>query len=262
MNYVRYIPYAIYSLFVFKNPYTFLKGQFGIIKNFTVETRERETNLLLRCWGREDASSLSVIFLKHEYGTIKRGHVVFDIGANKGYFSLFAAKSGARVYAFEPDTSTFEKLKEVISENNSVSPKITLFKKGIAGKSGQHSFFHDPKSSIASSMLFNSENTIETTIECTTIRDVLQEERITTIDVLKIDAEGAEYSTFYTMDDKTFRAIKEIRMEYHTDVTNEKNTISQLQKHIISKGFIMTKLQPAGEGCGIVWFTNKDTIKE
>src|SRR5215472_15515658 len=42
--------------------------------------------------------------------SISPGDTVLDVGANIGVFTLFAAKHGAQVYAFEPVPPTFEVL--------------------------------------------------------------------------------------------------------------------------------------------------------
>ncbi len=97
MNHLRYIPYALYSFFVFKNPFTFLKIQAG--KSNQKDCIKTWSGLSLPVWGREDTSSLSVIFLKGEYGKTKLKQVVFDVGANKGYFSMMAGEAGSKVYS-------------------------------------------------------------------------------------------------------------------------------------------------------------------
>ena len=39
--------------------------------------------------------------------TIPKGEVLYDVGASNGTFALYAAASGASVYAFEPDPSNY-----------------------------------------------------------------------------------------------------------------------------------------------------------
>jgi FkbM family methyltransferase len=90
-------------------------------------------------------------------------------------------------------------LKEVTSSNESISSNITLHNEGIAGSSGKRSFFHNPDSSIASSMVFSGETTKETTIECATVKEIVSQNKIKSIDIFKIDAEGSEYEIFYHM---------------------------------------------------------------
>ena len=43
---------------------------------------------------------------------IKPGDVVYDCGANIGYFSLLAASKGFKVVSFEPIASNFQLLKK------------------------------------------------------------------------------------------------------------------------------------------------------
>ena len=46
--------------------------------------------------------------------SILPGDIVLDVGANIGVFTLFAAKQGAQVYAYEPVPPTFEVLQHNI----------------------------------------------------------------------------------------------------------------------------------------------------
>ncbi|MES3037951.1 MAG: FkbM family methyltransferase, partial [Bdellovibrionota bacterium] len=58
--------------------------------------------------------------------------VFFDVGANVGLFSIFAAKiRGAQVYSFEPFWGNFFHLKENI-ELNGVTHKVTPFNLGLS----------------------------------------------------------------------------------------------------------------------------------
>ena len=63
--------------------------------------------------------------------------VVIDIGANAGYFSLFAASrfANARIYAYEPIPSNFEQLMRNVNLNR--ESRITAFQKAVAGTSGE-----------------------------------------------------------------------------------------------------------------------------
>ncbi len=50
--------------------------------------------------------------------SFKKGDTVFDIGANAGLYSLYAAKRGCRVLAFEPESLNFSLLNKNIHVNH------------------------------------------------------------------------------------------------------------------------------------------------
>ena len=86
-------------------------------------------SIMLCCDGR-DAYSLPMIFLNlAETETqeqamilklIKQGDVVFDIGANIGWYTIniLLKRKGASVYSFEPIKSSFQYLKQNLKLNN------------------------------------------------------------------------------------------------------------------------------------------------
>jgi len=74
----------------------------------------------------------------HEY--VRRGDVLFDIGANVGVFSLIAAmEAGARVFAFEPGFANYARLCENIHLNG-CAKTITPLPWLLANKAGLFPF--------------------------------------------------------------------------------------------------------------------------
>ena len=68
---------------------------------------------------------------------VKEGDVFFDIGANIGVFSLYAAKKfdSIKVYSFEPEYSNLNLLKENIYYNH-LAQKIKPFSVGVSDFTG------------------------------------------------------------------------------------------------------------------------------
>ena len=73
---------------------------------------------------------------------VKKGEVVFDIGANIGFYTLLFSKlvgENGKVYAFEPDPETFSLLKRNIGENN--INNVVLINKAVSNKEEKIDFY-------------------------------------------------------------------------------------------------------------------------
>lgn len=64
-------------------------------------------------------------FLQPIFDCVKAGDVVVDVGANLGWFTIYAARRGAYVYAFEPCPEVFGLLKRNV-EQNSLAHQVSL----------------------------------------------------------------------------------------------------------------------------------------
>lgn len=71
---------------------------------------------------------------------IKENDIVWDIGANIGLFSLYAAKKGANVFAFEPSAVNYAQLVQNIRLND-MSHSITPLSIALSDKTGIETFF-------------------------------------------------------------------------------------------------------------------------
>lgn len=126
--------------------------------------------------------------------TVKPGMVVVDIGAHVGYYTLLAAKQvgpTGKVYAFEPEPGNHTILLKNIGMNSYdnvvATPMAVSDQTGsstlyiTALDSGRHSVYHHglPEKGIA-------------TVETTTLDVFLESEGWPSIDLIKIDVEGAE----------------------------------------------------------------------
>lgn len=132
---------------------------------------------------------------------LKPGIVVMDVGAHVGYFSLLAARKGGpngKVYSFEPEPQNYELLLKnievngytnIVATRKAVSNKVgsaTLFLTGL--DNGRHSTYHHGLPEIGS-----------VTVAATTIDAFLGAEDWPTIDLLKVDVEGAEMDVLQGM---------------------------------------------------------------
>jgi len=143
---------------------------------------------------------------------LKPGMTFVDVGANIGYFSLFAAQLvgvEGRVVAFEPEEENFKLLVKNISENG--YRNVTAERMALSDSEGELSFYKDP-SNLCAHSLVKGEGRAEVIVPATTFdayfKDYLP-------DVVKIDVEGAEPSVLAGMSE-TLRSNKKpiIIIEY------------------------------------------------
>lgn len=154
---------------------------------------------------------------------INNGDVVVDIGAHKGYFSIYAACKAhkGKVYAFEPFKENFDILKKNIYLNsitNTFSQNL-----GISGKRGTRKLFVNPFSMAGvsfipewfSSMQDEAQRVKAFRQKFITLSDILKIYKIDRINFLKSDCEGAEYDIFLKAPSSVLRRIDILSMEYH-----------------------------------------------
>ncbi len=120
--------------------------------------------------------------------------VFFDVGANIGQTSkaALAKFSDARIFAFEPDETTFATLTTVV-----VAPRFHGFNIALSNTSGEAQFYDYGPHATSNSLVANSQFAARTqnpasirTVKCETLDDVCARLDIGRIDVLKVDAEG------------------------------------------------------------------------
>lgn len=180
--------------------------------------------------------------------------VVFDVGANIGMFSLFigARCPSAQVYAFEPVPEVFAKLQQNIAARGLT---VRSFNCGLSDHDQDVSFYYYPNDSIMSCRrdYINWENEVELIklyvanerqygppgraehlaqvealaakdfefIECKCrlrkMSDVIDEAGVAAIDLIKIDAQRAEYDVLQGIETRHWPLIQQITMEVHDE---------------------------------------------
>ncbi len=121
---------------------------------------------------------------------------IIDIGANTGVYSLIAksVNSDAHVYAFEPVKRVYQKLMENCALNNY---DIALYEKAISNSDGTAVIFdtdteHVYSVTVNKNLSAASTKVKETTIHTITLDSFIRTNKITKIDLIKIDVETHE----------------------------------------------------------------------
>ena len=128
--------------------------------------------------------------------------IVVDIGANVGEFVNAAAiKKASSIFAFEPDPISFYCLK---TNTVAISSKVKLFNIPLSNVNGMQKFYI--ASSNADSSLIEPDTYSESAVTKVTRFDaILEINSLPVIDLLKMDAEGAEPEVLEGLGDLVYR---------------------------------------------------------
>lgn len=129
----------------------------------------------------------------------KKSSIIFDIGANTGIFSLLAKgfNASAKIYGFEPQPNIYKCFSEQIALNNF---DIKAYQLAFSNENGTTKFYNygfDTFNSNTTAGSLNSEFrnlSTQQAIEVETMRleDFLKREKISQIDLMKLDVETFE----------------------------------------------------------------------
>jgi FkbM family methyltransferase len=124
-----------------------------------------------------------------------RTFVFVDVGANVGLFSLFVASCAGekvKILAVEPEPENLSRLRFNVAANPDVS--IRVIPLALSDKAGCVRLEPDHRDKGGTHTRAWSRDDPAGTLyaECRPLLEVLEVERITAIDALKIDVEGAE----------------------------------------------------------------------
>jgi len=172
---------------------------------------------------------------------------ILDIGANAGYFSLFALSRfpGSHVLAFEPLPTNFRLLEHQRMMNS--DRDFTCVRKAVSGERGTLALAYDAKDSFSTSAtLFaaDSGHLDEITVETLTLHDIFIDFGVERCDLLKMDCEGAEYGIFYRSSPDDLARSSQIAMEVHSGPQEDEN-IEALEAFLCKSGF-KTRRRPVG----------------
>ncbi|MDJ0460312.1 non-ribosomal peptide synthetase [Streptomyces sp. H27-C3] len=203
-------------------------------------------------------------YLRHGI-TIRDGDRVFDVGANIGMFTLFAGSRcpDATIHAFEPIPPVFDSLRRNV-ELHGLNAKV--YDCGLAAEAKEETFtFYRHNTVISSSVttaeqahemvrsyLRNQEELTEDgtagavagdalvdelvdarldseqfTCRLRTLSEIISEESIDRIDLLKIDVENAEYEVLKGIHWRDWPKIRQLVVELH-DVDGQLEKITTL----------------------------------
>lgn len=139
---------------------------------------------------------------------------VVDIGANIGLFTELAIRKGAdRVVSLEISDNAISIFEDLHNDKENV----TLIKKAAYDKTGEITIYSDPNNSLVGSIYPDHTSGLSDsyTVESMSVTDVLKENSIERVGLMKVDVEGSEYAIFDGIPDETLDKIDNIILEFH-----------------------------------------------
>ncbi len=205
----------------FKNWWLYLAYKYGFadVKTLIFETRNgvivEVPERLLQTFKEIFMDECYLAGLKRE---IPSDSTIIDIGANAGYFTLFAASlcPHVKLFSFEPVPVNFTQLQRNRDLNS--SRQIKCFPQAVAGHAGVINLNFDPMDSFTTSAtMFTSDKEAgkSLAVQCVTLQGLMDVNNIGKCDLLKMDCEGAEYDILYNCPAAYFQRIDQIALEVH-----------------------------------------------
>lgn len=239
----------------FKIKYIDLNG--NIVDKVNSYIEQYEHDLLLAVWDKSDIDIVDLSFMKEQdqliynevIGTNQyditenevRGRTVIDIGANIGCLSLLSAKLGAKlVVGIEPVNKVFSIFKDNIHRTK--FKNILTLKNVVTDKEGGYHKISFKNENSGANSLYNVTDEFEL-VESITLNTILKF-CIGDDILLKLDCEGAEYDIIMNATPESFKRIKTIVMEVHSDLHPVYKGRKVLEDKLIEFGYKNTKLTP------------------
>lgn len=159
-------------------------------------------------------------------------NTIVDLGANIGFFSLWAAKKflPKKIVCVEMDHDNFSILKRNVSSNPHLKAKFTLLNLAIHAKTTTVNYevgrVNRGLHAIVEEETGNSVKTI-------TLKNLLKKTNINNIDLLKIDIEGTEKLLLNKENERIFknnvsRIVMEVHEEGNFTITSVENYFKKL----------------------------------
>jgi FkbM family methyltransferase len=198
----------------------------------------RNPETVLRMLARPDTTDADVIDevwradIYRLNGVRLSGAHVIDIGANIGAFTLRAAALGATVIAMEPEPGNRAVLERALAMSG-LAPRVTV----IAGAVGPENGLGSTQGTGGGVRAVADEHG---TFPIYTLDELLPDQ----VDLLKIDAEGAEFDSFAAA--KRLEVVGRIAMETHESAEGPR--LGELVRHLLRTHSVEVSGQPGGTG--------------
>jgi FkbM family methyltransferase len=194
---------------------------------------------------------MTLKFIQVENHTICRSFLgpdstVLDLGGNKGHFIRAMRETfGCGCYTVEPNPELFDKLKCL--------PDVHALNYAVCGARGEASF-KIAANNEASSLKSGGGEGDTISVKTIDLAGLLAQLRLSRVDLLKVDIEGAEIAMFDAMPDDLAASFGQITVEFHDFCGVPVADIERIMARFRRLGYCVIKFSK--QTYGDVWFLN------
>lgn len=216
-----------------------------VINGFKVEINH-DFSILIRDLNHSDFKVFQQVFNYGEYESVmhllnlnnnfNKPHIIIDAGANVGMTSLYLSfkLKTIEVYAIEPDKNNFELLYANCSIKRGGS-RFVLYNRALAESRGKK-FLIGTNESKQSDWALKTEESDQGTIEGITVDEIIEQNSLSYISLLKIDIEGAERFIFRSENDLSFlKMTYVVAIEIHDEFVERQ----EIYKILLNNNFVI-----------------------
>ena len=181
------------------------------------------------------------IFQEEVYEQVWRpreGDTIIDIGAYVGMFTVKAASlvgATGKVIAIEPSPENYD----LLARNCEDLHNVTLVKKAIMATNGMGRLYYS-KSAAANSLVTRWKEYVE--VQTITLDDLVEELGLDKVDIIKVDAEGAEIDVLKGARKVLAKGTRLVIAAYHT-APNGKAEIAQVVTALHAADYRATRVR-------------------
>jgi FkbM family methyltransferase len=161
-------------------------------------------------------------------------HVIIDVGAHIGTFSLLASSrvSLGKVFAIEASEDSFNLLRINVALNTATN--VSVHHLALSDRRGKCTLYHDAGTwghTVVKPLSAEGE-----TVECCTLSDFLESNGIDRCHFMRLNCEGAEFPILLSTPSSVLQRCQIILVLYHCDLWRS-NTEADLLSYFQSSGF-------------------------
>lgn len=179
------------------------------------------------------------------FSLLEKGQTVIDVGANIGDMTLKFAKSvgeNGKVLSFEPFPAMFKKLTHNISLNT--FQNIFPFNFGLANTASELGMEEPSAGNPGMNRITSITKNQTTKIKVNRLDDVLVEQKIESIDALKIDVEGFEFEVLLGASESIIKCKPLLFIELDDDnLKDQGRTAKELIQLLETYNYTITKAE-------------------
>ena len=198
------------------------------------------------------AGTMAVVFVREEYGRPDQFKTILDVGANIGCFAVYAAQRcpGARIICYEPEPRNFDSLVRNLRINE-LADRVSAFPYAVASGDRQRELAVTQES-LRNSFHIVPRDARRETVNCTTLSEILEIQKLDAVDLLKMNCEGAEHEILEGCASADLKRITNIRLEYH-NLRNPKRTGETMAKFLQGQGYRIERFTRYRDISGFIW---------